>query len=267
MLSNMTTTVRTLVTGATGTLGQTLLPRLQETGHDIRATSRSPPMDDEVEWISMDLTDETSIRDAVTDIDVIIHTASAPLGDSESVDVDGTTQLLTAAADASVSNFVYISIVGIEDIPYSYYEHKLTAERAVAESEVPSTILRSTQFHSFVHDMLGKVARLPIWPLPTKLKLQPIDTGVVADRLVTHATTDPSGRLEPIGGPEVQSLGELARAYRNARGAWQPIVRLPIPGTVFSALRDGKATCPDHAVGTVTWQDWLETTGDGVSSS
>lgn len=256
----MSTTTRTLVTGGTGRLGQTLLPRLREAGHEVRATSRSPPTDDEVEWRRMDLADEIGIRDALTDIDVVIHTASAPLGDAEAVDVDGTNRLLDAAADAGVSNFVYISIVGIEDIPYSYYEYKLTAERAVETSNIPSTILRATQFHSFVHEMLGMVARLPIWPLSTKMKLQPIDTDVVADRLVEYAIPEPSGRLDPIGGPEVRTTEELARAFRGVRGTWRPIVPLPIPGKTFSAFRDGKATCPDHAIGTVTWEEWLETT-------
>ncbi|EMA54635.1 SDR family oxidoreductase [Halococcus salifodinae] len=263
----MSTTARTLVTGGTGRLGQTLLPRLREAGHKVRATSRSPPTDDETEWRRMNLADGIGIRDALTDVDVVIHTASAPLGDAEAVDVDGTTRLLDAAADAGVSNFVYISIVGIEDIPYSYYEHKLTAERAVEASDVPSTVLRATQFHSFVHDVLGMIARLPIWPLATKMQLQPIDTGVVADRLVEHATPEPSGRLDPIGGPEIRTAGELARAYRDVRGTWRPIVRVPVPGTVFSAFRDGKATCPDHAIGTVTWEEWLETTYEETASS
>lgn len=259
----MSTTARTLVTGGTGQLGQTLLPKLREESHEVLATSRSPPTDDEVEWRRIDLADGTGIRDALTDVDVVIHTASAPLGDTETVDVDGTNRLLDAAADASVSNFVYISIVGIEDIPYSYYEHKLTAERAVEASDIPSTILRATQFHSFVHDMLGLVARLPIWPLATKMQLQPIDTGAVADRLVEHATPEPSGRLEPIGGSEVRTAGELAKAYREARGKRRPIIPLPIPGKTFSAFRDGKAICPDHAVGTVTWEDWLEIEYEG----
>ena len=262
----MSTTARTLVTGGTGRLGQTLLPRLQEAGHEVLATSRSPPTDDEGEWRQMDLAGGTGIRDILTDVDVVIHTASAPLGDTEAVDVDGTNRLLDAAVDASVSNFVYISIVGIEDIPYSYYEHKLTAERAVEASDVPSTVLRATQFHSFVHDVLGMVARLPIWPLATKMQLQPIDTGAVADRLVEHATPEASGRLEPIGGPEVRTVEELAKAFREARGKRRPIVPLPIPGKAFSAFRAGKAICPDHAVGTVTWEEWLETEYEGESS-
>jgi len=233
-------------------------PRLREAGHEVRAASRSPPTDDDGEWVTVDLADGTGIEAAVADIDVIVHAASAPQGDSEAVDVDGTERLLAAAADAGVANVVYPSIVGIEEIPFSYYEHKLAAERAIEASSVPSTICRATQFHSFVADLLGSVSRLPVWPLPTRMRIQPVDVDEVAAVLANHATPDPGGRLPDVGGPEVTTVGELARSYRAARGLRRPIVRLPIPGSLFGAFRDGKATCPDRAVGETTWETWLD---------
>ncbi|WP_226039485.1 NAD(P)H-binding protein [Natrinema sp. DC36] len=252
-------TCRTLLTGATGTLGTALSTRLIDAGHVVRAASRSPPTSDEdgTEWVAMDLADGTGIREAVADIDVIVHAASAPRGDSEAVDVRGTERLLEAAADAGVSNVVYVSIVGIDEIPYSYYEHKLAAERAVDASEVPSTILRITMFHEFVGDLLETVSRLPIWPLPTGIRLQPIDVGEAADVIVDHATLDAAGRVPDVGGPEVRTVGDLARTYRDARGLRRPIVRLPIPGKTAAAFRAGGAICPDRTVGTVTWDEWV----------
>jgi len=151
----------TLLTGATGTLGSALRPRLSAAGHEVRAASRSPPDDGgTAEWVEVDLATGAGLDAALDDVDVVVHAATAPRGDTEAVDVDGTRRLLTAATEEAVENVVYPSIVGIDDIPYSYYEHKLTAERLVADSDVPSTVLRATQFHSFVHDLLGGVARL-----------------------------------------------------------------------------------------------------------
>lgn len=49
------------------------------------------------------------------------------------------------------------------------------------------------------------------------MQLQPVDEGEVADTLVEHATAEPSGRLEPMGGPEVHRVGELPRTFRNVR--------------------------------------------------
>jgi len=256
---------RTLLTGGTGTLGTALRPRLLDAGHSVRATSRSPPADDDVEWVEMDLCDGTGVDEAVTDVDVIIHTATAPQGDSEAVDVDGTKRLLEAAANAGVSNFLYVSIVGIDEIPFSYYQHKLAAEQTVESSAVPSTILRSTQFHQFLDDILGTVSRLPFWPLPTKMKLQPIDVCEVADAVVEQARPEPQGRVPDIGGPKILTLGDIATAYRRARGLRRPVVRLPIPGGTASAFRAGKATCPDRAVGTLGWEAWLaEQYGSGT---
>jgi len=256
-------TNRTLLTGGTGTLGTALRPRLQDAGDDVRATSRSPPTDsDDIDWVAMDLAEGTGIREAVADVDIVVHTATAPQGDTEAVDVRGTERLLEAAADADVSNVVYVSIVGVDEIPYSYYEQKHAVEQTVAESDIPSTIVRATQFHSFVADLLETASRLPVWPLPTGIRLQPIDVGEVADAIVDHATLDAAGRVPDIGGPEVRTVGDLARTYRDARGLRRPIVRLPIPGKTAAAFRAGGAICPDRTVGTVTWNEWVASTFD-----
>jgi len=248
---------RTLLTGATGRLGQALRPRLRDAGHDVVPASRSPPDDGDFEWVTLDLADGTGIEAAVADADVVVHAATAPTGDHEAVDVRGTERLLDTAVDAGVSHFVYVSIVGIGEIPYSYYRHKLAAERAVASSDAPWTVVRATQFHGFVDDFLRSVARLPVWPLPTAFRVQPVDVREVAAAVVDRADGEAAGRAPVVGGPEVLTGGELARAYREARGLRRPIVRVPIPGDTAAAFRAGRATCPDRTVGTVTWEEWL----------
>ncbi|MFD1512870.1 SDR family oxidoreductase [Halomarina rubra] len=246
---------RTLLTGATGTLGTALRPRLRAAGHTVRAASRTP-VDDANEWTALDLATGEGVEAAVADADVVVHTASAPRGDSEAVDVEGTKRLLAAAEDAGVSNLLYVSIVGVDEIPLSYYEHKLAAERAVEASAVPSTVVRATQFHEFVADLLDGVSRLPVWPLPTRFRVQPVAVEAVAAAVVEHATPESGGRVSPVCGPEVLSLGEVARTYRTTRGLRRPVVRLPVPGAVARGFRDGAATCPDRGVG-ATWEEWL----------
>ncbi|WP_336328241.1 SDR family oxidoreductase [Halovenus sp. HT40] len=256
--------VTTLLTGATGTLGNAVEPRLHAADHDVRAASRSPPADratgssDSTDWVAVDLADGTGIGEAVDGVDTIIHAATAPTGDSEAVDLSGTKRLLDAADAAGIEHFLYVSIVGVDEIPYSYYEYKHAAEDAVEESSVPSTILRSTQFHSFLDDLLGALVWLPLWPLPTELQLQPIAVEEAADEVVELATAGPGGRVDPIGGPTVHTLGDLLSTYRDVRGRWRPIVRIPIPGATMRAVRSGSATCPDRSVGVVSWEQWLE---------
>ncbi|MFA1612512.1 SDR family oxidoreductase [Halobellus rubicundus] len=255
--------VRTLVTGATGTLGTALRPRLAAAGHTVRPASRSPPEESrgDLDWVELDVREEAGLEAALEDIDVVVHAATAPQGDTAAVDVQGTKRLLEAAESAGVEHVLYPSIVGIDDIPYSYYEHKRAAETAVEESDVPTTIVRATQFHSFIADILDSVAKLPVWPFPTDMQLQPVDVGEVADVIADHATHLASGRVEPVGGPEICSVGDIARAYRDVRGLWRPIIRLPVPGETVAAFRAGHATCPDHRTGTVTWEEWLTEPG------
>jgi len=238
-------TNRTLLTGGTGTLGTALRPRLRDAGDDVRATSRSPPTDsDDIDWVAMDLAEGNGDPRGRRR-----RRHRRPHGDCPQGTLRPSMSVVPndceeAAADADVSNVVYVSIVGVDEIPYSYYEQKHAVEQTVAESDIPSTIVRATQFHSFVADLLETASRLPVWPLPTGIRLQPIDVGEVADAIVDHATTlDAAGRVPDIGGPEVRTVGDLARTYRDARGLRRPIVRLPIPGKTAAAFRAGGAIC------------------------
>lgn len=250
---------RTLVTGATGTLGRAIRPRLRAAGHDVRGASRTRRADTEAgEWVQLDLGTGEGLESAIADVDVIVHAAS-DVRNAETVDVRGTERLVAAAADAGVEHIVYVSIVGIDRIPYSYYEAKLAAEEVVTGGSVPHTIVRITQFHEFIAELLGWVSYLPVWPLPTAFRSQPIAVDEAADAVVGVATTEANGRVPDVGGPSVHTGRELARAYRSARGVRRPIVRLPLPGGAARAFRAGHATCPDRDVGSVTWGEWLAT--------
>ena len=93
---------------------------------------------------------------AVAGVGVIVHCASDPL--RPRVDIEGTGNLLQAARTAGTSHLVHPSIVGIDRVPYRYYQAKLQAERLLQASGLPWTILRATQFHQLV--LLGPAA----WP-------------------------------------------------------------------------------------------------------
>lgn len=250
-----------LVTGATGTLGQALLRRLRRTGYTVHAASRTPPELSTAAdaWVQLDLTDGVD-ADLMRDIDVVIHAATAPRGDTEAVDVEGTHSLVEAAADADVTNLVYVSIVGIEDIPFEYYRHKLAAEEHVVAGAVDHTIIRSTQFHPFLAQVISTLVPVPIWLIPTRMQVQPVDVGDAADYIIDHATEEAHGRIPPIGGPEVLDARRLVEQYKKTRGIWRPVVRLPIPSKTVDAFRDGKALCDDGVTGSVRWQQYLKET-------
>lgn len=251
---------RALITGGTGTLGRELAKRLAAAGFTVRIMSRrdrSPDDDPAFDWARALLGTGEGLAEAVAGADLIAHCASSPFRDSVNVDVRGTERLLQSAQEASVSHFLYISIVGIDRIPLGYYSRKLAAERLIEESGLPWSILRATQFHTLIDMQLRALLRFPIGLVPTDFRFQPIDAGEVADRMAEYAGQGPSGRLPDIGGPEVHTLGELARQWAEARGLRRRVIRLPLPGRIAAGFRQGLNCVPDSSYGEVTWGDWL----------
>jgi uncharacterized protein YbjT (DUF2867 family) len=256
-------TKRVLITGGTGDLGQALVPRLQSAGYTVRITSRrSPPADKEpsIEWAQVNLVTGEGTAEAMTGVGTVIHAASSPFKDTYVVDVEGTRRLLAAAEKASVGHFLYISIVGIDHIPYKYYQSKLAAEKVIEESKgVPWSILRATQFHNLADMVLQGLAKFPIILFPlSDFQFQLIDTGEVAGRMVESIQAGPGQHLPDIGGPKVQRGSELARAWLKARKMRRLIVPLPLFGQVAAGFRQGLNTVPENPYGRITWAEWLQ---------
>jgi uncharacterized protein YbjT (DUF2867 family) len=236
----------TLVTGATGTLGVPTVHRLRAAGHDVRALSRrsGPGL------TTADLLTGTGLHAAVAGADTVLHLATGPRGKG---DVEATRRLLDAAIDAGVRHLVLISIVGVDDIPLGYYKDKVVIERLVRESGLPSTVLRATQFHSFVAAMFIAQRRSPVLVAPA-IPLQPIAVEEVADRLAELADAAPAGRVADIGGPEQHRLPELAGMWaRASSGRRRAVLPLSLPGKLFAAYRSGAALVPGPAFGRQTF--------------
>lgn len=249
---------RILVTGGRGTLGRELVPRLLAAGYTVRVMSRrgaKPGEDTNVEWAQASLENGAGITEAVAGASVVLHAASSAT--KRKVDVDGTARLLDHARAAGVEHFVYISIVGIDQIGFSYYQSKLAAERMIEASGLPYSILRATQFHYLVDTLLQAATRLPVALVPTDWQFQSISASEVADHLVAALESGPKGHLSDIGGPEVSRLDEMARQWMTARGMRRRMVHVPVPGKLSAGFRRGLNTTPENRIGKITWAEWL----------
>jgi uncharacterized protein YbjT (DUF2867 family) len=190
---------------------------------------------------------------------VIVHCASSPFRESQAVDVDGTARMLQLAKAAGVGHIVHISITGIDNHAFSYYRYKIAGEKAIMESGVPWTIVRATQFYYLIDALISATRYMPLMAfLPTGFTHQPVDIGEVADYLVPYVNRAPAGWAPDIAGPEILTLGEMAKVWMNAQGIHKPIVNLPLPGKVAADFRSGMLTAPDRAVGKITWAQWVE---------
>jgi uncharacterized protein YbjT (DUF2867 family) len=201
---------------------------------------------------------------AVAGVDEIIHaaTVSKPMQKvAESEDVMGTEKLLRAAEAAGIAHFLFISIVGIERIPFNYYKQKVAIEKMLQASSLDWSILRAVQFHSFVALLTEMLAKLPIMLVPTDFRFQTIETGEVADNIAQGLQAGRRGYWPELAGPQVMTWGEMARGWLAARGEKRRIVRLPVWGKLGAGFRAGYNTAPDKASGHMTWEQWLQREG------
>ena len=255
-------TSRILITGGTGTLGRLVVPRLRDADGKVRVLSRrTHEAADGIEYVTGDLATGEGIEAAVEGAEIIVHCAGSAKGDE-----DKARNLVRAASRAGARHLVYISVVGADRIPvvsgvdramFGYFAAKLAAERLVADSGLPWTTLRATQFHDLSLTTARQMAKLPVIPVPAGVRFQPVDAGEVAARLVELTLGKPAGLVPDMAGPRVYGMADLLRGYLRARRKHRILVPVRLPGKAARALRAGANLAPERAVGHRTWEDFL----------
>lgn len=116
--------MRALVTGGSGYFGSLLVARLRGRGDVVRVLDLHDATDRpaDVEFVGGDIRDAAAVRDALDGVDVVYHNvAQVPLAKDpdllRSVNVDGTSTLLVAAAEAGVTKVVHTSSSAVFGVP------------------------------------------------------------------------------------------------------------------------------------------------------
>ena len=218
-----------VVTGATGTLGQVLVPALQAAGHHVRAMTRSAGKVRGAYEVVADVLEPGSLTPALAGADCVLHLASSPRKNVQRTEVEGTRNLLAAREPGT--SLIYLSIIGCDITPYYYYRAKTGAEELV-RAAADAHIVRAAQFHSFAA-YLTKPRVLGRAVVPRGARLQPVAEDFVADALVA-AVADPTSSPAEIAGPEVLTFAEIALRAHGARA-----ISVPVPGRMVAAMRRG----------------------------
>lgn len=146
-----------LVVGATGHVGSQVAIRLANMGHDVRALVRQKgsrirdPYEGKITYLTGELGDEASLRNAVAGIDVVISTANGVVpqhngGDAGNVNRSALS-LIRICEEAGVKRFIQSSVP-----TYAREEHvpelrgKRLLEQRLAESPMQSIIIRNPAF-------------------------------------------------------------------------------------------------------------------------
>jgi len=249
------------VAGATGRLGTHLVEVLEERGHGVVPISRAH---------GVDVITGTGLAEALTGVDGIIDAATGPSPDRDEATEFFTTasrNLHAAGQAASVRRMVVVSIVGIDGLVGGYSAAKLAHEQAALAGPIPVRILRATQFHEFVGQLLdwgtqGEVGYV------NEMRTQLISARNVAETLVDLAT-DPSWDAEPgqqpireIAGPRVENLVDAATLLAARRGYPTKVEVMTNPDDPDAAANAGGVLLPGpHAIlAGPTFEEWLDAT-------
>lgn len=121
---------------------------------------------------------------------------------------------------------IVLSIVGVGEGDASeigYYLGKVAQEKAVRSASIPATIIRATQFQSYIpvlidqHTVDGKV-------LAPRSFIQPVELDEVIELLAEAVTTPEPGRAVEIAGPDRFYHDDLFRATLAERGDEREVV-------------------------------------------
>ncbi|MBT2534295.1 NAD(P)H-binding protein [Arthrobacter sp. ISL-48] len=241
------------VAGGTGTVGRHVVSIARERGHRVVSLSRSE---------GVDLVSGRGLPEALNGIDTVVDVASIPtLARKAAVDffTAATTNLLRAGKESGVKHHVALSIVGADRAATGYYAGKLAQEELVSSGDIPWTILRATQFHEFAGQVLERSSLGPLALVP-RMTTQPVAAREVAKALVDAAESGPHGRVADLGGPQVEQLVDMVRAYASTfRQKKKLVVGLTAPGPLWKAMRSGALIPePGAGVGLQTFDEWMQ---------
>ncbi|MBD2700396.1 NAD(P)H-binding protein [Spirosoma sp. BT702] len=258
---------KVLVIGGTGVLGTSVVNTLQQQQIEFVIGSRSQVkkgsysivnQSTDFPWKRVDLATGEGLAEALIGIDTVIHLASAPtkIG-GEPFEVVTTRNLLKALNQSKAKHLIYSSIVGVDKVPFSYYRAKLAAEKLIQQQGIPYSILRATQFHDLINFLIRKLLFLPIGFVPKQLKFQPIHVDAVSSELSRLAQAGPQQTVLNLGGPQLFTLETMTRLWMKIHGKLKPLVPIPTIGGLMKSFEKGENTCPEKAVGSKTWEEYL----------
>ncbi|WP_114576078.1 NAD-dependent epimerase/dehydratase family protein [Saliphagus sp. LR7] len=247
--------MRTLVTGATGFVGINLIHRLAESDREpialLRPGADRRRLPEGVEVVRGDILDPDSLEGALSGIDAVVHLAASvyPHPEMTRINVEGTENLLEAAADADVERVVFASTIGAHpevptDLDSVYQRSKVRADRLFADGEwpfehtilYPTYILGPRDYRLTRYDLFQRADsnRLLVPPLYTYDEYNIVHVGDVVGT-IGAALAGRTDRREIVSGPNLTNM-EVLRFVARAVDTPCRVVDVPYPLTKYGVV-------------------------------
>lgn len=241
--------MKVLVTGATGYIGGRLVPRLLDSGFEVRCMTRDPdqltldPWRDRVEVVAADALAPETLEAALAGCDAafyLIHAMGRSEGEFAELDREAAGNFASAAERSGLSRIVYLGGLGSDtDILSAHLASRQEVGEILASGTTPVTELRaaviigsgSMSFEMIRH--LTEILPVIMRPRWMRSRCQPIAVRNVLEILVSVINDpEPVDRIYDVGGPDILTYEELMQGYARVAGLRKRIV-IPLP--IFSA--------------------------------
>jgi len=238
--------MRVVVFGATGTVGEALLPALAG-DHEVTAVSRAADegVRHTVRWVRGDVEDGESVARALEEAEAayyLVHSlGTTGFEDRERRTADNLTR---AAEKAGLRQIVYLGGLGDDSDNLSpHLRSRRETERRLASGSVPVTTLRAgmvvAKGSAAFETIAALVDRLPVMILPrwAKTPTQPIALADVVRYLAgVCGKADAFGQTYDVAGPDVMSYAEMISRISRLKGKAPYLVEVPVLTPWLSAL-------------------------------
>jgi uncharacterized protein YbjT (DUF2867 family) len=247
--------MRIAVAGATGRVGRHVVDVLGDQGHEVVAISRSN---------GVDVITTDGLSEALDGVDAVVDTATAPTPEgAEEFFTTAAGNLQAYGASAGVQRLVVVSIIAADRFAGGYGAAKVAHEGVALEGPVPARVLRASQFHEFVEQMVDWGRQENGWAQVPRMRTQLVSARTVAEELAAMAVDDAPFRADQpfpeIAGPREESLIEIAKLFADRRGDPERVDETPEPDEPTREVYESGALLPGpHAkLAGPTYESWL----------
>lgn len=246
--------MRILVIGGTGFLGRHLIARLSGDLHQIIVPTRLLARGSELQvfptvtLIQSDIHDDAALNELVRGCDVVVNlvgilhgNTGQPYGsDFARAHVHLPQRIAQACVRQGVHRLLHVSALGADSQGDSMYQRSKGDGEAAIQKEFQAandagwTIFRPSVIFGAddnFTNMFARLARwLPVLPLAgAHVRMQPVYVGdVVAAMASALGNTHTYGKIYELGGPQVYTLGEIARLCAAWSGHPRPVINMPM---------------------------------------